>query len=109
LAWKAKERNCQIIKGSSSHRDSLAETPDNTTTLKALSFALAIRVKIVIIKCNALDSKIREATNTRTSREIIPRESAKLMALVTNIKLFDTGGSNDMLSTSGSVQHRVLT
>jgi hypothetical protein len=43
-----------------------------------------------------------------------PRESGKLMALlniimVTNIKLFDTGGSNDMLGTSGSVQHRVLT
>jgi hypothetical protein len=90
----------KIIKGSSNHRDSLAETSGNTTTLKALSFALAIRVKIIIIKCNALDSK---------SREIIPRESAKLMALVTNIKLFDTGGSNYMLSTSGSVQHRVLT
>jgi hypothetical protein len=66
LPSKAKEGNCQIISGN--FRDSPTETPGNTTTLKVLSFALEIRVEIIIIKCNALDSKDREATNTRTNR-----------------------------------------
>jgi hypothetical protein len=37
------------------------ETLVNITTLKVLSFAMEIRVEIPIIKCNALDSKDREA------------------------------------------------
>jgi hypothetical protein len=49
-----------IIKGSFNHRDRPAGIPDKTT-LKVLSFALEIRLEITIIKCNALDSKAREA------------------------------------------------
>jgi hypothetical protein len=73
LVWKAKEKNCGITKGSSSHRDSPAGTPGNTTTFKVPSFAIEIRVEIAIIKCIALDSKVREATNIRTNRGTVPK------------------------------------
>jgi hypothetical protein len=70
LSWKAKEKNCRITKGNSSHKDSLAGILDDTT-LKVLSFALEIRVGIAIIKCDALDNKVRESTNTKTKRGTI--------------------------------------
>jgi hypothetical protein len=66
LALKAKEGNCHITRGN--FRDGLAETLIHITTLKVLSFTLEIRVEIIIIKCNALDSKDRETTNTRINR-----------------------------------------
>jgi hypothetical protein len=53
-------------------KDGLVETPDKTT-LKVLSFAMEIRVETTIIKCNALDSKDRETTNTRTNKGTILR------------------------------------
>jgi hypothetical protein len=64
LALKVKEGNCLTTKGSS--KVSPAGTPARTT-LKVCSFALEIRVEI-IIKCNALDSKAREIIKVRTSR-----------------------------------------
>jgi hypothetical protein len=70
ISLKAKEGNCQTTRGNS--KDSLAETP-NKTTLKVLSFALEIRVKPIIIKFNALDSKHRETTNAKTNRGTILR------------------------------------
>jgi hypothetical protein len=66
LASKAKEVNCCITRGN--FRDNLAGTLVHLTTLKVLSFTLEIRVEIIIIKCNALDSKDKEAINTRTNR-----------------------------------------
>jgi hypothetical protein len=69
LASKAKEGNCQTIR--ENFRHNLAEILINNTTHKALSFALEIRVEITIIKCNALDSKVRETINTRTNRGTI--------------------------------------
>jgi hypothetical protein len=66
LTSKAKEGNCQITRGN--FRDSLAGTLVHITNLKVLSFVLEIRMEIIIIKYNALDSKDREATNTRTNR-----------------------------------------
>jgi hypothetical protein len=77
---KAKEGNYQIIR--ENFRDSLAETLVHITTLKVLSFALEIRVEIIIIKCNVLGSKDKEATNTRTNRGTILRSVKGLV--VTN-------------------------
>jgi hypothetical protein len=81
LASKAKEGNYQTISWNS--RDSLAETLVCITTLKVLSFALEIRVEIIIIKCNALDNKVKEATITRTNRWTALRPVKDLV--VTNI------------------------
>jgi hypothetical protein len=58
-----------IISGNS--KDSLAETPDRTTH-KVLSFALGIRVEIIIIKCNALDNKGRETIRTSRGTPLRP-------------------------------------
>jgi hypothetical protein len=71
LTSKAKEGNYRIAR--ENFKDSLAGTLVHITTLKVLSFALEIRVEIIIIKCNALDSKDREATNTRTNRGTVLR------------------------------------
>jgi hypothetical protein len=65
LALKAKEKNCLIIRENS--KDSLAGIPDKAT-LKVLSSALEIRVGTIITKYDALDNKVRGATNIRTSR-----------------------------------------
>jgi hypothetical protein len=82
LASKAKEGNCRIIRRNS--RDSLAGTLIHITTLKFLSFALEIRVEIIIIKCNALDNKDRKVTNTRTNRRTILR-SVKYLVVTSRI------------------------
>jgi hypothetical protein len=80
LVWKAKGRSYLIIKGSFNHRDRPAGIPDKTT-LKVLSFALEIRVGIAIIKCSTLDIKVRQAINTRTSREIVLRQVIGLVLI----------------------------
>jgi hypothetical protein len=77
LALKAKEGNCLTIKGNS--KVSPTGTPARTT-LKVLSSALEIRVEI-IIKCNALDSKAREAIKVRTSRGTTLRPTKGLVAV----------------------------
>jgi hypothetical protein len=63
MALKAKEKNCLIIRGN--FKVNLAGILGRTT-LRVLSFALGIRVETTI-KCNALDNKVREAINIRTS------------------------------------------
>jgi hypothetical protein len=49
-------------------KDILVGIPDKTT-LKVHSSALEIKMGITTIKCNALDNKVRGATNIRTIRE----------------------------------------
>jgi hypothetical protein len=78
LAYKAKEGNCQTTRAN--FKESLAETSDKIT-LKVLSFALEIRVEIIIIKCNTLDSKDREPTKTRTNKGTILRPVKGLVVI----------------------------
>jgi hypothetical protein len=63
---KAKGNSCRITRESTKGRP--AGIPVKTTH-KVLSSALEIRVGTTIIKYNALDNKVRGATNTRTNRE----------------------------------------
>ena len=63
---KTKGKNYPTTRGSTKGRP--AETPGKTTP-KVLSSAPEIRVGTTTIKHNALDNKVRGATNTRTSRE----------------------------------------
>jgi hypothetical protein len=77
LALKAKEGNRLTTKGNS--KVSIAGTPARTT-LKVLSSALEIRVEI-IIKCNALDNKAREAIKVRTSRGTALRPTKGLVGV----------------------------
>jgi hypothetical protein len=72
-----------IIRGNS--KDSPAETLDKTT-LKVLSFALEIRVGTTTIKCNAVDNKVREATNIRTSRGTALRPAKGLVVISKIVK-----------------------
>jgi hypothetical protein len=70
LALKAKGKSCRITRESSKGRP--AGIPARTTP-KVLSSAPKIRVGTTTIKHNALDNKVRGATNIRTSREIALR------------------------------------
>jgi hypothetical protein len=66
LALKEKRKSCRITREST--KDRPAEIPVKTTP-KVLSSAPDIRVGTITIKHNALDNKVREATNTGTNRE----------------------------------------
>jgi hypothetical protein len=65
LALKAKEKNCLII--SENSKGSPAGIPIRITR-RVLSSALEIRVRTSTTKYNALDNKLKGATNIRTSR-----------------------------------------
>jgi hypothetical protein len=78
LALKAKEKNYLITRENS--KDSPAGIPIRTT-LRVLNFALEIRVGITTITCNALDNKVREATNIRTSKGIALRPAKGLVVI----------------------------
>jgi hypothetical protein len=83
MALKAKEGNCLTTKGNSK------VSPAGTfaqTTLKVLSSALEIRVEI-IIKCNALDSKVREIIKVRTSRGTTLRPTRGLVVVHRIVKV----------------------
>jgi hypothetical protein len=70
LALKAKGKSCLIIRESS--KGSPIGIPIKTTP-KVLSSALEIRVGTRTTKYNALDNKVRGATNIRTNRGITLR------------------------------------
>jgi hypothetical protein len=63
---KAKGKSCQIIRESTKGKP--AGIPVRTTP-KVLSSTLEIRVGTTTTKHNALDNKVRGASNTRTNRE----------------------------------------
>jgi hypothetical protein len=65
LALKAKEKSCLIIRESSKGRPSGIPV---RTTPKALSSAPEIRVGTTTTKYNALDNKVRGATNIKTNK-----------------------------------------
>jgi hypothetical protein len=65
LALKAKEKNCLIIR--ENFKGSPAGIPVRITT-RVLSSALEIRVGTTTTKYNALDNKVKGATNIKTSR-----------------------------------------
>jgi hypothetical protein len=66
LALKAKGKSYQITRESTKGRPAGIAVK---TTPKVLSSAPEIRVGTTTIKYNALNNKVREATNTRTNRE----------------------------------------
>jgi hypothetical protein len=83
LALKVKEGNCLTTKGSS--KVSPAGTPAQTT-LKVRSFALEIRVE-VIIKCNALDNKARGIVKARTNKGAPLRPTKSLVGVHRIVKV----------------------
>jgi len=67
---KTKGKNCPTTKGNTKGRP--ADAPGKTTP-KVLSSAPEIKVGTTTTKYNALDNKVRGATNIRTSRGIALR------------------------------------
>jgi hypothetical protein len=103
LALKAKGKSCLIIRENS--KGSLAGIPVKTTP-KVLSSAPEIRVGTTTTKYNALDNKVRRATNIRTSRGTTLRPVKGLVVISRIIKEAPVGDlfSNTMNQEQGNTK-----
>jgi hypothetical protein len=83
LALKAKEKNSLIIR--ENFKDSPAGIPVRITS-RVFSSALEIRVGTTTTKYNALDNKVKGATNIRTSRGTMLRPVKGLVVISKIVK-----------------------